>query len=95
MRLFVAARITTEIQRQVGDFLEQFHKLPGRVKWVEPHNIHITLKFLGEAEVNELDGIKKAVADSASSFGAFEVTLQECGVFPNMRAPTGVLDRNK
>ncbi len=87
MRLFVAARITTEIQRQVGDFLDQFHKLPGRVKWVEPHNIHITLKFLGEAEVNELEAIKKAVADSASSFGAFEVTLQECGVFPNMRAP--------
>lgn len=87
MRLFVAARITTEIQRQVGDFLEQFHKLPGRVKWVEPHNIHITLKFLGEAEISELDAIKKAVADSAISFGAFEVTLQECGVFPNMRAP--------
>lgn len=87
MRLFVAARITTEIQNQVGDFLEQFHKLPGRVKWVEPHNIHITLKFLGEAEINELDGIKKAVASSASGFGAFEVSLQQCGVFPNMRAP--------
>lgn len=87
MRLFVAARITAEIQQQVGDFLEQFHKLPGRVKWVEPHNIHVTLKFLGEAETNELDSIKRAVAGSASAFGAFEVTLQQCGVFPNMRAP--------
>ncbi len=42
MRLFIAARISEEIEREVGDFLEQFHRLPGRIKWVEPHNIHIT-----------------------------------------------------
>lgn len=87
MRLFVAARITPEIQHQVGDFLDQFHKLPGRVKWVEPHNIHITLKFLGEADPQDIERIKTAIANSATGIGAFAVTLQECGVFPNMRAP--------
>lgn len=87
MRLFIAARITTEIQRQIGDFLDQFHKLPGRVKWVEPHNIHITLKFLGEAQLSEVDKIKKATQAASANFGGFEVHLQGCGVFPNMRAP--------
>jgi 2'-5' RNA ligase len=87
MRLFIAARITPEIQRQLGDFLDQFHKLPGRVKWVEPHNIHLTLKFLGESQLSELDKIKRSTHTAAANFGGFEVNLQACGAFPNLRAP--------
>lgn len=87
MRLFIAARINREIEQEVGEFLEQFNRLPGRIKWVEPHNIHITLKFLGEANSNELEPIKHAIRQASLKFGAFEVNLQGCGVFPNMRAP--------
>ena len=87
MRLFIAARINKEIEREVGEFLEQFHRLPGRIKWVEPHNIHITLKFLGETDSNEVEPLKQAIAHAAAKTGAFEAHLQGCGVFPNMRAP--------
>lgn len=87
MRLFIAARISKEIEQEVGEFLEQFHRLPGRIKWVEPHNIHITLKFLGESNANELEPLKQAIRQASANFGAFEVSLQGCGVFPNMRAP--------
>lgn len=87
MRLFIAARINKEIEQEVGEFLEQFHRLPGRIKWVEPHNIHITLKFLGETNSNEVEPLKQAIARAAEKTGAFEVHLQGCGVFPNMRAP--------
>lgn len=87
MRLFIAARINKEIEREVGEFLEQFHRLPGRIKWVEPHNIHITLKFLGETNSNEVEPLKQAIARATAKTGAFEAHLQGCGVFPNMRAP--------
>ena len=87
MRLFIAARINKEIEREVGEFLEQFHRLPGRIKWVEPHNIHITLKFLGETNSNEVEPLKQAIARATAKTGALEAHLQGCGVFPNMRAP--------
>ncbi len=87
MRLFIAARIPREIQHEIAEFMDQFLKLPGRVKWVEPHNIHITLKFLGETDPKLLESVKAAASASATGVGAFEIALRDCGVFPNMRAP--------
>lgn len=87
MRLFIAARIDKEIEKQIGDFLNQFHKIPCRIKWVEPHNVHITLKFLGETEPRLLEPIKQAIQDSIQGASPFEISFQDCGVFPNMRAP--------
>lgn len=87
MRLFIAARIPTDTQDQVGDFMEQFFKLPGRVKWVEPHNIHITLKFLGETAPELLESVQSSIRVAATGFGPFDVTLRNCGTFPNPRAP--------
>ncbi len=87
MRLFIAARIPTAIQNEIADFIDQFLKLPGRVKWVEPHNIHITLKFLGETDAKLLESVIAAAKNAATGVGAFEIALRGCGVFPNMRAP--------
>ncbi len=87
MRLFIAARIPQEIQEEIGDFMDQFLKLPGRVKWVEPHNIHITLKFLGETEQRLLEQVKAATKIAATGVGNFEIALRGCGVFPNPRSP--------
>ncbi len=99
MRLFIAAKITPEIETQLAEFLDGFMKSPARVKWVEPRNTHLTLKFLGETDEQILNDLKAAIADASADFGQIETHLKGCGAFPNLHAPrvywVGIVDPNK
>lgn len=55
------------------------------VKLVEPENIHLTLKFLGEVDESRLEYVKNIVKDE--HFEPFAMNLHGIGVFPNLRRP--------
>ncbi len=94
MRLFIAAKISDTVRSELAEFVDQFLQFPGKVKWVEPHNMHLTLKFLGETDPKRLDEVKSAAAKAASGFGAFDIGLSGCGAFPNIRNAAGILGRH-
>jgi RNA 2',3'-cyclic 3'-phosphodiesterase len=99
MRLFIAAKISDAARVELAEFVDQFLQFPGKVKWVEPQNLHLTLKFLGETDSMRLDAVKSAVARAASRFGAFDISISGCGAFPNLRSPkvfwVGIVDDKK
>jgi 2'-5' RNA ligase len=53
------------------------------VKFVEPQNIHITLKFLGDTDENLIDKIVEMLTESVKNIKPFEIILKGAGVFPN------------
>jgi 2'-5' RNA ligase len=53
------------------------------VKLVEPDNIHITLKFLGDTEEELIDSIEEIMKKSVEEMDSFEVQLKGSGVFPS------------
>ena len=53
------------------------------VKLVEPKNIHITLKFLGDTDENLIDKIEEIMKKSVEKIKPFEIELKGSGVFPN------------
>ena len=53
------------------------------VKLVEPKNIHITLKFLGDTNEEHIDKIEKILKDAVKDSNPFEIKLKGAGVFPN------------
>ena len=75
MRVFIAIDIDEKMRNAIADLQKQLNAKvdvkKGDVKWVEPENIHLTLKFLGEikdeqgAEVCE---ITKQVAELHQNF---------------------------
>lgn len=77
MRLFLAINLPKELKGQLFE-LGQLLKAIGDINTVKEENIHITLKFLGEAEpekvINALESVK---------FMPFEVALKGVGAFPN------------
>jgi RNA 2',3'-cyclic 3'-phosphodiesterase len=80
-RLFVAIKIKPD-----AVFLEQFREMKDAlkhepVKWVEEHNIHITLKFLGETDEALIPSIGKALDETARSTKAFRFSLEGLGIF--------------
>lgn len=82
-RGFIA--IDIEPTEMIERFLSELRKAKARMKLVEPQNLHITLKFLGDTDENDVDSIENFMKDSVSGLKPFNITLRGTGVFPNPR----------
>lgn len=87
MRAFIAIDLTNEIKAKLKAVAANLKDLPLKVKWVEPENLHITLKFLGDIEQNQLDKIKEIIAGIACQCNSFSLLLENFGFFPHSRKP--------
>ena len=57
------------------------------VRWVDTQGIHLTLKFLGNIDLDRVDEITNALAGVASSVVPFKLELTELGAFPKLHMP--------
>jgi 2'-5' RNA ligase len=89
IRAFIAIELSPEIHRcldQVSAELKQrLNHVP--VRWVPVDNIHLTLKFLGDVSVANLEMLKKMLKKEINSHGSFEISIGELGAFPSIRRP--------
>ena len=85
MRLFVGVPLDASLRSAAERIREEIVRVcpeaARRVKWVEPHNLHFTLKFLGEIPEADLENVVRAVESSRGS-GAFEIDIEGVGAFP-------------
>jgi 2'-5' RNA ligase len=85
MRVFVAVDIDEQIRKALGDLqLELQSKVDvrkGDVKWVNPANIHLTLKFLGEIKDQQMVDVCNIVKDAAGRHKSFELEVGSVGHF--------------
>ena len=107
LRVFIAVELDDTLRRALQRVQEQLQDECRRrlvakdlVRWVAPQNIHLTLKFLGNAKRAQVDALRDAVRRAADSTSPFELTARGVGCFPNTRHPnnvwvglTGALDR--
>jgi len=68
---------------QIITFEKEIAKTGADVKLVEPGNIHITVKFLGDTDENHIDAIEQSMKESVLAIKPFAITLKGTGVFPN------------
>ena len=57
------------------------------VRWVSVSSIHLTLKFLGEADPEILPELAKSIKSSVKKQNGLEIRLRGIGCFPNQRNP--------
>ncbi|NLM37710.1 MAG: RNA 2',3'-cyclic phosphodiesterase [Firmicutes bacterium] len=87
MRLFVAVRLTSELQQAVGAFIAQNVVKTKGVKWVDASQAHFTLFFLGEQPARLVTELDPLLQKAAAGQGSFLLTLGPGGVFPSWKAP--------
>jgi 2'-5' RNA ligase len=58
IRLFIALNIQQSIKNYLAELINDFKSKGGKIKWVEPNNIHLTIKFLGNTEASLIEDIK-------------------------------------
>jgi len=61
----------------------EINKTGANVKLVEPKNIHITLKFLGDTDESLIDEIETIMKNAVEDIAPFNIQLKGTGVFPN------------
>jgi 2'-5' RNA ligase len=64
---------------------QEISELDAKIKSVEPENIHITLKFLGETPANYIEKIETMMKQAVTGIRQHSICLIGTGVFPNER----------
>lgn len=84
MRAFIAITLPKEIKDYLNKLQKQLKTSGADVKWVEPENIHLTLRFLGEIDDSMLVKINEIMQAIALARNEFSISLSELGAFPNI-----------
>ena len=86
IRAFIAIELPAELRQQLAR-LQARLKVDNqpRIKWVNPDSIHLTLKFLGNIPISDIDRITQAMADAAKRIKPFYLETETLGAFPNLK----------
>lgn len=82
-RGFIAIEIPKDITDRIKPVKKELGEIGAEIKPVEDENLHITLKFLGDARYDDLAKIETALHKVAEKTKRFKVRLNRVGVFPN------------
>ncbi len=86
-RLFAAIKIhpsTHYIKLQSSISSALSHE---RIKWVEPENMHLTLKFFGETDERKIPDIINALNEASAMSKSFLMHIENLGVFGSRYDP--------
>jgi 2'-5' RNA ligase len=82
LRLFVACELPPAVRDALGRVQEEMRaRGAGRLRWVRPEGIHLTLKFLGEVPAAKREAVENALAAAIVSPFALDVRLGSLGGF--------------
>jgi len=87
IRAFIAIPLNPKIQHSIGHMQDHLKKNNNDVKWVKLENIHITLKFLGNVDMEQINSVKQVLAILTQNTRPFKVELSQLGAFPNINHP--------
>ncbi len=86
IRSFIAIELPDELKLGLAQLQDRLK--PGSqpwVKWADPYSIHLTLKFLGNIEVDRIDAITRAIEAAVLRIPPFHLEVKGLGAFPNLR----------
>jgi RNA 2',3'-cyclic 3'-phosphodiesterase len=86
VRLFVALQIPGEVRARLASLINDLRPLAPTIKWVRTENLHLTLKFIGEAEAQRIETIRAGLAKIRVR-AAMELKFRGLGFFPNEKRP--------
>ena len=86
VRAFLAFEIDNpEVKKRLTDIQKLAVQTGADLKLVEPENIHMTLRFLGDVTLNMVEKIYAEM--QKIQFKPFQVQMTGLGVFPNLNYP--------
>ena len=89
MRLFVALAIPAEVREKLALLIRDLKSVDSHPKWINPDNLHVTLKFIGEVAPERVIEISDALAVVRTQQQLI-AEFHGIGFFPDARRPSVV-----
>ncbi|MCE9646159.1 MAG: RNA 2',3'-cyclic phosphodiesterase [Chloroflexi bacterium] len=89
LRAFIAIELPQHLQVSIEKQTARLHQTLGDqvIRWVPTHNMHLTLKFIGDISTSHVDFLKQLIAQEAASHPQFDLQIGGLGSFPTPRRP--------
>ena len=87
LRSFIALPTPDSVKNRIANTQAELKQLNADVKWDSPEKFHITLKFLGNIELQVLEKLTADLEAIATHHPAFELVFHSVGAFPSITQP--------
>jgi len=87
MRLFIALELPAADRKRIHRVARPLRALELPVRWVEPDDYHLTLKFLGDVSGDRLPELERAMRDAISGLALTALTPLGLGGAPSLARP--------
>jgi len=87
IRAFIAIRLPESVLQAMGQAQETLGRLGRGIRWVRKEGIHLTLKFLGDVDRDDVEKIQIAMERASEGSSSFVLAGEGIGVFPDLRRP--------
>jgi len=89
LRLFVAIPVPEEARMEMARVQKELRPLVEAkdIRWVDPEQFHLTLKFLGNVAEDALETVKNSLGEACAGIRPFPLHAEGIGFFPNARSP--------
>lgn len=88
MRTFIAIPFNQELIQKMAEIRKELKsEIKRGVTWTDPSKTHLTLKFLGEIDVNQVVQLNKVLTAVCRDSSSFEISCNGIGCFPNFLQP--------
>lgn len=87
IRLFIALPLGPQVETCLEKVISLLKQEGGAVKWVDPRNIHLTVRFLGDTEESRVPALRELLDTVAGRYSSIDTTIDRLGAFPNLRRP--------
>ena len=81
MRIFIAVEFDNETKESIYDLQNRIKEDCKKGNFTYKDNLHLTLKFLGEIDPADIEGVQEAMEETAGTNHPFELTFDRIGYF--------------
>jgi 2'-5' RNA ligase len=87
IRTFIAFKLPKNIISSISEIQNRFKSYAFKARWVNPENIHLTLKFLGNINHTDIEKISKTIINTVNGYAPVSLAVKGVGVFPGIKRP--------
>ena len=87
LRTFIAVELSMDVRGLAKTAIRKLSAADADVRWVEPENMHLTMKFLGDIDPLDTLEVCQAVEAAVAPIPPFDVLFGGVGAFPAADRP--------
>jgi 2'-5' RNA ligase len=87
MRIFIAAELSEQCRSRLAEAIDELDEEASGLRWVDPTTAHITLKFIGDMDEENLPPVIQVMEDAVRGVDPVRVQVAGLSAFPNSSRP--------